>query len=934
MKLRSVFSISFLSIATASFVTAQLPRTKIDSIYPPAAQRGSEVTVSVKGKEIKDASWLKFTHPAITSKQVLDDAGDPKVGEFTVNVGKDVPAGLYEAQIGGGRFGASNIATFLIGTLPHHLVASGNQSMEKAMEIEIGNAYIGKTVARNYSYFKFAAKKDEPLFINCLAGDFDSALKPVLKVLNESGRELVGEPQKGYLEFTPKADGTYTIQLFDFLYGGSDSHYYKLTVSQRPQIDLIEPPVGKPGSNGEYTIYGRNLPNSQDSELKLPTGRKLQQLKVKIQLPNNPAEKDVSKLTSKLTPKQILLPIHTWQLESPQGLSNPVFIGLSNDPLVHETNQPNETPDQAQEVKVPCEFVGKFFPFADKDCLQFSAKKGDTYFIEAISERLGRPSNIFMLIEQVTKNDKGEEQIKKLHEALENPKNVGGLGFPTATNDPIQKFTAPIDASYRILIYDLFDTGQSDIRNQYRVSIRQAQPDYTLAAYIKSHPSPDGKTSPVSVWPGALRKNEILPVNVIAYRRDGFDAPIELELKGLPPTISYSPKTIPPKAESLTVLLKAAPDAKPWSGDLKITGKAKVEDQTISRNCHPAAVTYASYDSRAKATVVDSRMIRKISLAVNGQESSPVTIEPQGEVFETSLHGTVKIPFKFTQLDEGFKQNRKVKINGHTLLSRIKEVNVDTKKDEGEIVLNLTQAKFPVGEYPLYLRGLIKGKYKLYSEEQKKEIDQKVKDTDKASKEAAAASKKAEAAYNAIKSKKEVAAEEKTNKKKASEDAKKKAKMLADKLKALQEEAKVVAGGVKPKDINEFFYSPSILLRVTPSPVKFKKFQTVKIEKDSKLEWKPAIDRLYDYKDAVSVSLTIPREAKGLSIKNGSIAKEKNEGTLQFTCAKTAVPGKYQAKLKATLKVNNQTITLYEEVPLEIVEKPAEQPTEAASTGG
>lgn len=934
MKFSSLLSIGLLTLSTASFVLAQLPRTKLNSIYPPAAQQGSEISVTIMGEEIKDATWLKFTHPSINAKQVLDDAGEPKPGEFLINVGKDVPVGLYEAQIGGGRFGASNIATFLVGTLPHHLVASGNQSIEKAMVIEIGNAYIGKTIARNYSYFKFAAKKDAPLFINCLAGDFDSALKPVLKVLNESGRELVGEPQKGYLEFTPKADGNYTIQLFDFLYGGSDSHYYKLTVSKRPQIDLIEPPVGKPGSNAEYTIYGRNLPNGQDSDLKLPSGRKLQQLKVNIQLPNNPAEKDVSKLTSKLTPKQILLPIHTWQLESKQGLSNPVFIGLSNDPLVYETNQPNETPGQAQEVKVPCEFVGKFFPFADKDYLQFSAKKGDTYFIEAISERLGRPSNIFMLIEQVTKNDKGEEQVKKLYEALENPKNVGGLAFPTATNDPIQKFTAPLDASYRILIYDLFDNGQSDIRNQYRVSIRKAQPDYTLAAFIKSHPSPDGKSSPVSVWPGSIRKNEILPVNVIAYRRDGFDAPIDLEINGLPPTISYSPKTIPAKAESLTVLLKADPDAKPWSGDLQISGKAKVGDKTITRNCHPAAVTYAHYDSRAKATVVDSRMIRKISLAVNDQESSPVTLEPQGEVFETSLHGIVKIPFKFTQTDEGFKQARKVNINGHSLLAKIKEVNVDTKKDEGEIVLNLTQAKFPVGEYPLYLSGLIKGKYKLYTEEQKKQIDQKVKDTDKASKDAAAEAKKAEADYNAIKSKKEVAAEEKTNKQKASEDAKKKAKMLADKLKALQEEAKEVAAGVKPKDINEFFYSPSILLRVTPAPVKFKKFETVKIEQDSKLEWKPAIERLYEFTDAVTVSLTVPKEAKGLSVKNGNIAKGKNEGSLQFTSAKDAVPGKYKAQLKATLKVNNQTITLNEEVPLEIVEKAPEQPTEPVPAGG
>ena len=932
MKLSSVFTFTSLTFLVSS-LSAQLPRTTIDSLYPPAGQRGSEINIAIKGKETKDATWLKFTHEAIKAKQVMSDAGEPKSGEFTVSIGKDVPAGLYEVQIGGGRFGASNIATFLVGTLPHHLVTSGNQSMEKAMPIETGNAYIGKSVARNYSYFSFEAKKGEPLFINCLAGDFDSGMKPVLKVLNSSGRELVGEPQKGYLEFTAKEDATYTLQLFDFLYAGSDSHYYKLSISKRPQIDLIEPPVGKPGSQTEFTIFGRNLPNGQDSDLKLPSGQKLQQLKVKIHLPANPAEKDVSQLSTKLTPKQILLPVHTWQLESPQGHSNPVFIGLSNDPIVQETNQPNDLAEQAQEIKVPCEFVGKFFPFADKDYLQFKAAKGDNYFIEAISERLGRPSNLFMLIQQVTKNDKGEEQVKNLHEALETTKNIGGIAFPTATTDPIQNFTAPVDGTFRILVYDLFDNGLSDIRNQYRISIRKAQPDYTLAAYIKSHPSADGKSSPVRVWPASLRKNEITTLHVIAYRKDNFDAPIELEIKGLPPTITYSPKTIPPKAESLTVLLKASPDAKPWSGELQITGKAKVEGKDITRNCHPAAVTYASYDSRAKATVVDTRMIRKLTLAINEKEASPVTIEPQGKVFETSLHGIVKIPFKFSQTDEGFKQTRKVKINGHTLLAKIKEVNVDTKKDEGEIALNLTQAKFPVGEYPLYLSSLIKGKYKLYTDEQKKEMDQKVKDADKASKDAAGASKKADADYNAVKSKKDVPNEEKEKKKVASEDAKKKATMLANRLKALQEESKLVTEGVKPKDINEYFYSPSILLRVTPSPVKFKKLEAVKLEQESKFEWKPAIERLYEYADAVTLSLTIPKEAKGVTVKNGSIAKGKDEGSLQFTCAKTAVPGKYTAKLKATLKVNNQTITMNEDVPLEVNEKPAE-PAETAAAGG
>ena len=907
---------AFLLAASAAF--AQLPRTTIDSLYPPAGQQGAELTVTITGKEIDDASWLKFTHDAIQTKQILDDAGDPKPGEFTVKIGKDVPAGLYEAQVGGGRFGASDIATFLVGSLPHHMVANGNQSLEKAMEIEVGSAYVGKSVARGYSYFSFEGKKGDPLIIHCISKEFDSALQPVIKVLNEQGREMVGEPLNGYLEFIPNADGKYIVQLFDFLYSGSDKHYYKLTVSKRPQIDLVEPPVGTPGSKTKFTLYGRNLPNGKPSGLKLPNGSELQQIETEIQLPANAAEKELGQLTAKLTPKQILLPLHTWQLKTPQGLSNPIFIGLSDNKVVQETNQPNQTPEQAQEVEVPCEFVGKFFPFADKDYLQFKAKKGDKYVIEAISERLGKPTNIFLLVQQVTVDDKGTETVKNLKEVLETPSTVGGLAFKTATNDPIYDFTAPVDGTYRILTYDLFDRGISDIRNQYRISIRQAQPDFTLAAFVKSPPSPDGRSSNVNKWPAAMRKNELLPLQIIAHRRDKFDAPIDLEIKGLPASIQYSPKTIPAGTQDLIVMLKAAPDAKAWNGTLEITGKAKVGDKEVTRKCHPAAVVYASYDSRSKATVVDTRMVSKLSLAVNDKEASPVTLTPATLEIENCIKNVVKIPFKIAQSDEGFKQTRKVKAVGHTLFAKSKEVSIDTKKDEGEVVLDLNQLKIPAGEYPIYLKSVIKGKYKLFTDEDKKAMDQKVKDLTQSSKDAAADAKKKDTEYKAALKNKELAAEEKEKLKKASEDSAKKSKMLADKLKRMQDKAKAVTAGVKPKDINETFYSPSILLRVTSSPLKIPEQQPIQLSPDTKVDWIFSFERLYDYADTVAVSFSYPKELKGVSIKNATIAKDKNEGTFQITCAKTATPGDFEITVKMTVKVNKQNLGLETKLPVSI----------------
>ncbi len=905
-------------LLVTSTALAQLPRTTIDSLYPPAGQQGTEIQVKVKGKETEDATWLRFTHEGIRAKQKLDDAGDPINGEYTVTIGKDVPIGLYEARVGGGRFGVSDISTFLVGSRPHHWVENGNQSMEKALEIETGHAYIGKSIARGYSYFSFTAKKGEGLIIHCAAGEFDSAMKPVLKVLGENGRELAGEPLDGYLEFTTEEDGKYFLQIFDFLYTGSDNHYYKLTISKRPQIDLVDPPVGEPGTKAQFTLYGRNLPDGKPSGLKLPDGSELKQIQAEIELPANPSEKDLSQITTKLTPKQILLPVHTWRLQSGEGLSNPIFIGLSDNKVVPETNQPNELPEQAQEIEVPCEFVGKFFPFADKDYLQFKAKKGDKYVIEAISERLGQPSNIFLLVQQVTLDAKGVELVKNIKEALDNPSDVGGLAFKTNSNDPEFDFTAPVDGTYRILAYDLFDRGVSDIRNQYRISIRQARPDFTLAAFIKSPPSADGKTSDVNKWPAAMRKNEILPIQVIAARKDSFDAPIALELKGLPASIDYSPKTIPASTQDLTVMLKTAPDAKAWDGNLEITGRAKVGDKEITRKCHPAAVVYASYDSRTKATVVDTRLVSKLTLSVNDKEVSPVTVSPGATEIENCVKNVVKIPFKISQTDEGFKQARKVKVVGHPLLAKAKEVNLDTKKDEGEIELDLNQLKVPEGEYPVYLSADIKGKYQLYTDEDKKAADQKAKDLDKESKEAAEAAKKADADYKAALQNKDLATEEKDKLKKGSEDAAQKSKLLADKLKKTQELAKTIAAGVKPKDINETFYSPAILIRVTPSPLKIPEIETVQLSPDTKVDWNFSFERLYGYNETVAVSFTYPSSLKGVSIKNTTIAKDKNGETFQIECAKTATSGDFEITVKMTVKVNNQNLGIEANLPVSI----------------
>src|SRR4029077_8886930 len=92
-----------------------------------------------------------------------------------------------------------------------------------------------------------------------------------------------------------------------------------------------------------------------------------------------------------------------------EKISNTPNLGFAKAPIIIE-QEPNNQPTAAQKVSLPCEYVGQFYPQDDRDWITFDAKKGDAYWIEVISQRLGLPTSPFVLIQRVTKDDNGKEQ--------------------------------------------------------------------------------------------------------------------------------------------------------------------------------------------------------------------------------------------------------------------------------------------------------------------------------------------------------------------------------------------------------------------------------------------------------------------------------------------------------------------------------------------
>ena len=112
---------ALLVICGHSSLQAQLPQTRIYSVFPPGGQTGQTFEVTImSGEDTDELKSLHFTHPGITAvpkTQEVEGKPQPVDNVFVVTIAADVPPGVYEVAAEG-RFGGSNTRRFVVGSRP------------------------------------------------------------------------------------------------------------------------------------------------------------------------------------------------------------------------------------------------------------------------------------------------------------------------------------------------------------------------------------------------------------------------------------------------------------------------------------------------------------------------------------------------------------------------------------------------------------------------------------------------------------------------------------------------------------------------------------------------------------------------------------------------------------------------------------------------
>jgi len=254
-------------------------------VFPAGGKRGESVTVKVGGSNLYSTctaemmgSGVSIT-PKLTRTKTLWFEGPvlplpdsqraedyPKDMEGRVTIAPDAAFGVRYLRLSTSQ-GATPHLKFQVGDLPEIVEEETNGDpipVAVALPITINGRIFPRA---DVDVWTFAAKKDRAVTIEVHALRLGTPLEARLEVRDVKGVRLAESdlPTKDAdtrLRFYPPADGTYSVAIHDLNHLGSQSHVYRLTITDGVYVDRVYPLGGKRGVQATVEGTGQYLPRT------------------------------------------------------------------------------------------------------------------------------------------------------------------------------------------------------------------------------------------------------------------------------------------------------------------------------------------------------------------------------------------------------------------------------------------------------------------------------------------------------------------------------------------------------------------------------------------------------------------------------------------------------------------------------------------------
>ena len=393
----TTFACSIVFVSVAGAASAQTAPPTLQSVLPTGGQRGTTVTITLKGTNIGDPTRVIFSEPGLTAKVTsvkevpIDRPMTPKGVVRTdapiedkarkydvtavVTIGATVPHGVHAFRLET-PFGLSNLQRFAVSTLPEIGEREPND-LESAQKVSLPAALVGSLgTPGDVDAYEFRAKTGEELVFQVVARPIGSRLDSIVRLRNARG-ELVAENndvdlnRDSVLTWRFKEAGTYSLSIEDIEHaGGTNGYNYRIYSGALPYVASVFP-LGVPkGGTGTLTASGANLGGVR--ELRVAG--------------------DGSKAIGRMLPLAVTAPA------GPPLNRKAVALGSYPESLESE---PNGDTAVAQRLSVPATINGRIWTSdsatdkpakrADEDVFAFTARKGQKLVFDVAAQQLGSP---------------------------------------------------------------------------------------------------------------------------------------------------------------------------------------------------------------------------------------------------------------------------------------------------------------------------------------------------------------------------------------------------------------------------------------------------------------------------------------------------------------------------------------------------------------
>jgi hypothetical protein len=614
-------------------------KTVIFTIEGRSLDGAQKVLFDAPGLEAKVQSVIQEQEEIQGPRAGLDTEAAVPLGKKTearieVVASADAKPGLHwfriETPLGTSNTGVIEVTA--LPEVPHEKPAEGNVRWVQFPATLVGTLSSPGEIHR----FGFEGKKGQELVFSVVAATLGSKLKSELVLQDSQGKVLAkaGEFSREadvVLAHKFQADGKYTIELLDREHGGGKGYFYRVNAGELALVTSVFPLGVQAGKPTEVAVQGVNLkgvdkvkvdpPKWADGWTVIPLRFENAQIvpinKVELVVGN---ENEVLEKEPNNTPQEAQ-PIHApvtinGHIAGANGAADEDYFRFSarqGEKLTIEVAAARLGSPLDSVIEV-LDSRGKPVPRATVRCLyQTSATLSDrdsrTQAIRFLSLTGFRENDYVMIgdeLDQIsTIPDQPDADVimkgvdgqrltflgtspalrpvdTPIYKAQILPPDAkfapnglpvfhityrnddGGPGFGA---DSRLDFTAPKEGEFLVHLKDVRGVQGSDFA--YRLTIRQPNPDFMLTA------QPDSPNIP---------RGGDVPVTVVANRGQGYEGPIQIEVKGLPKGVTASPAKIPEGQDSTVVVLASTPDAPLGEiSSLRILGRAVVSGREIVR---------------------------------------------------------------------------------------------------------------------------------------------------------------------------------------------------------------------------------------------------------------------------------------------------------------------------------------------------------------